>query len=532
VAIAAPAGGEPRVLCGQGPAPEGASIEHFARLGLDEVPGSGALAAAVPGAVPAWLRLLAEHGTWELADVLAYAVHYAERGHPAGPQLCRVLATMTELFHADWPTSAARWLPGGRSPRPGETITNPAYARTLRRLVQAGGDGSRIDRIQAAARAWRSGFVARAVAEFVRTPHRHATGGRHAGVLAVGDFEGFRPSWEPPVLLEFRGTTVAKPGFWTQGPVLLQALAILDRFDDTRLDPSTGLGAHTVLEALKLALADRDCFYGDGADDSVNRALLAPAYAAVRAALIDDAASHDFRPGHPAGLRPHPPPLVTEPRATGPVAPVASGAGEPTVARTGETRGDTCHLDVVDRFGNMVSATPSGGWLQSSPTVPELGFCLGTRLQMTWLDPASPAALRPGRRPRTTLSPTMLLRGGEPVAALGTPGGDQQDQWQLLYLLRTLVGGYTPQQAIDAPALHTTSAVGSFWPRVWEPGGAVVERRVGGVAIEELRRRGHRVVVSPDWSLGRLSAVTRDPATGALGAAANPRGAQGYAAGR
>ena len=332
------------------------------------------------------------------------------------------------------------------------------------------------------------------------------------------------------MLLEFRGTTVAKAGFWTQGPVLLQALAVLNRFDDARLDPSTAAGAHTVLEALKLALADRDGYYGD--HTGATQALLTSAYAAERAALVGDTASHEFRPGRPADLRPHRPPLVTEPSGSSPKASAGAGVGEPTVARSGETRGDTCHLDVVDRFGNMVSATPSGGWLQSSPTVPELGFCLGTRLQMTWLDPASPAALRPGRRPRTTLSPTMLLRGGEPVAALGTPGGDQQDQWQLLYLLRTLVGGYSPQQAIDAPALHTTSVVGSFWPRVWEPGGAVVERRLGGAVIDELRRRGHRVTVSPDWSLGRLSAVTREPATGRLGAAANSRGAQGYAAGR
>ncbi len=154
-----------------------------------------------------------------------------------------------------------------------------------------------------------------------------------------------------------------------------------------------------------------------------------------------------------------------------------AGAGEPTVSLTGETRGDTCHIDVVDRWGNMVSATPSGGWLQSSPTIPALGFCLGTRLQMTWLDESSPSALRPGRRPRTTLTPTLVLRDGEPVTALGSPGGDQQDQWQLLYLLRTLVGGYTPQQAIDAPALHTTSFPGSFWPRTGTP--AVPSSRTG-----------------------------------------------------
>ena len=212
--------------------------------------------------------------------------------------------------------------------------------------------------------------------------------------------------------------------------------------------------------------------------------------------------------------------------------PDAEGVGEPTVARSGEARGDACHVDVVDRWGNLVSATPSGGWLQSSPHVPELGFCLGTRLQMTWLDEASPSALRPGRRPRTTLSPTLLLRDGVGVSALGTPGGDQQDQWQLSYLLRTLVGGWTPQQAIDAPTLHTTAMAGSFWPRRWTPRGVVAEDRLGADVLDGLAARGHAVATVAGWTLGRLSAVTRDPVTGELGAAANPRGEQGYAVGR
>jgi gamma-glutamyltranspeptidase/glutathione hydrolase len=209
-----------------------------------------------------------------------------------------------------------------------------------------------------------------------------------------------------------------------------------------------------------------------------------------------------------------------------------AGAGEPTVMLSGETRGDTCHVDVVDRWGNIVAITPSGGWLQSSPTIPELGFCLGSRLQMTWLESGAPSSLTPGERPRTTLTPTLLLRDGRPVGALGSPGGDQQDQWQLLYLLRTLVGSYSPQQAIDAPALHTTSMPGSFWPRTWTPGGAVVEDRLGNGVIAELERRGHQVTRAGDWELGRLSSVGRDPETGVLSAAANPRGAQGYAAGR
>jgi gamma-glutamyltranspeptidase / glutathione hydrolase len=526
VAIVAPAGGRPVVLDGQGPAPAGATIEHFHREGLDGVPGSGALAAAVPGAVEAWLRLLAEHGSWELGDVLAYAVHYAEAGHPAGAQLCRVIATMAEHFAVHWPSSARTWLPGGRAPVPGQAVRNPALAATLRRLVAvaAAGGATRPERVAAAGRAWRGGFVADAVERFARAPHRHSSGTDHAGVLTAADLAGYRPRYTEPATLDFRGHTVVKGGFWGQGPVLLQTLAILDAVGDDRLDPSTGRGAHTIVEALKLAMADRDCFYGDGGADL--SPLLDRSYAAGRARLIGEEASHELRPGRPGGVRPCLPPVAVERAGCG------AGLGEPTVSRTGVTRGDTSHVDVVDRHGNIVSATPSGGWLQSSPTIPELGFCLGTRLQMTWLDPAHPAALHPGRRPRTTLSPTLLLAAGEPVAALGTPGGDQQDQWQALYLLRLLVGRYEPQQAVDAPAFHTLSAVSSFWPRTWNPGEVVVEGRIGEAVLDELRGRGHRVTVSDDWSLGRLSTVTRDPLTGELGAAANSRGAEGYAAGR
>ena len=360
--------------------------------------------------------------------------------------------------------------------------------------------------------------------------HRHSSGTDHAGVITAADMAAFSAGYEPATTLDFGGVTVAKTGAWGQGPVLLQALAILDGFEPHEVDPSTGPGAHRVLEALKLALADRDAYYGDpdtraGGGVPLDQ-LLSPAYAASRRALIGESASHEFRPGSVSGHQPYLPPLETgEPLA-------AVGAGEPTVSVSGRTRGDTTHIDVVDRWGNFVSATPSGGWLQSSPTIPELGFCLGTRLQMTWLDESSPSALRPGRRPRTTLSPTLLLREGVPVAALGTPGGDQQDQWQLLYLLRTLVGGYSPQEAIDAPAFHTTSMPGSFWPRHWAPGGAVVEDRLGESVIGELEERGHVVTRAGDWSLGRLSSVSRDPLSGLLSAAANPRGAQGYAVGR
>ncbi len=541
----------PVVLVGQGPAPAGATPEHYRAEGLDLVPGSGALAATVPGAVDAWLLLLRDHGTWELADVLAPAIGYARDGHPVAAGVVRTITAVQGLFRDHWPTSATQWLPGGTVPAPGDLVRNEALAAVLDRLLDAGdGSGSRTARIDAARSEWAEGFVAEAIDRFVRAPHRHASGTDHAGVIRASDLAAFRASYEPAATVEFRGCTIAKTGPWGQGPALLQTLRLLEPLDDALLDPSTSVGAHTIVEAQKLAMADREAFYGDG--DVPLDVLLSDAYTDERRALIGERASSELRPGTIAGVERAMPPARTsysagdgaglgEPTVQvardaerAPVAPVApvEDRGEPFVAPDGETRGDTCHIDVVDRWGNIVSATPSGGWLQSSPTIPDLGFCLGTRLQMTWLEPGTASTLRPGERPRTTLTPTLVLRDGVPVAAVGSPGGDQQDQWQLLFLLRWIVGGYTPQQAIDAPALHTTSFPGSFWPRTWEPAGLVVEDRLGDDVIAELEARGHVVTRAGDWSLGRLTCVTRDPATGVLGAAANPRGAQGYAAGR
>lgn len=525
VGLVAPAEGPVRVVAGQGAAPRRATIEHYRSLGLTAVPGAGALAAAVPAAVEAWLWLLAEYGTWDVADVLEYAVHYAEAGQPLAPQASAVIATMADHFREHWPTSAALWLPEERVPSPGTVMALPAYAATLRRLLAAAGSGDRVERIRAVAAEWRTGFVARAMVAAAGEVHRHSDGGDHAGVLAAADLAEVTIRAEEPVTLDFRGVEVCKAPYWTQGPVLLQTLAILDTFDDERIDPDTEVGIHTIVEALKLAMADRDAYYGDVAAADL-AGLLDADYARSRAALITDEASAQWRPGEVDGLTPYRPPL------DGANAAGAAGAGEPTVRVTGETRGDTVHVDVVDRWGNLAAITPSGGWLQSNPTIPELGFCLGTRLQMTWLDPASPSALAPGRRPRTTLTPTILRRDGVAVSGFGSPGGDQQDQWQLLYLLRTVVGGRTPQAAIDAPMFHTTALAGSFWPRGWTPRGMVIEERAGADVIAGLRRRGHDVTVVGGWTLGRLSSVSRDPATGLLSAAANPRGMQGYAAGR
>lgn len=513
----------PRVLCGQGPAPAAASREAFAAMGLDHVPGSGVVAAAVPGAVDAWLLLLRDHGTLPLATVLEPATAYARDGHPVLGRVVDTIARVQDLFTEHWQPSAALWLPGGRPPRPGELVTNSAYAAVLERLADAGD-------AESARRLWREGFVADAVDAFREREWRHSGGEVLPGLVSGQDLADYSATWEPAVVRSWQGVEVAKTDLWGQGPALLQVLAMLEELGE--LDPDSERGMHAVVECWKLAMADREAWFGDRSPVGVDE-LLDPAYLAGRAALVGDAADLDVRPGSPGGREPRLSAHVQRLLAGERVTPSSDGTtGEPTVQRDGETRGDTCHLDVVDRWGNVVSATPSGGWLQSSPVIPELGFCLGSRSQMFWLDEGLPASLEPGARPRTTLTPTLVLRDGVPVLACGSPGGDQQDQWQSLFLLRHVAQGRSLQQAIDAPMFHTTSFPGSFHPRGMEPGSLVTESRVAPELLDGLRRRGHQVVEESPWSLGRMCAVAREPATGVLSAGANPRGMQGYAVGR
>ncbi|MFF4690627.1 gamma-glutamyltransferase family protein [Streptomyces sp. NPDC001307] len=542
--LLAPAGGEVRVLCGQGVAPAGATVAHYRGLGLDLVPGTGPLAAAVPGAFDAWLLLLRDHGTKSLEDVLKYAVGYAEHGHAPVENLGATVETVRELFETEWTSSAEVYLPGGRAPRPGERFRNPALADTWKRLLaETAGAGDREARIDAAREVWRSGFIAEALVRQSGRPTMDTSGARHTGTLTEADLAGWSATYETPVTYDWNGWTVCKAGPWSQGPALLQQLALLP----PEL-PAYGSAeyVHLLIEGCKLAMADREAWYGDAAEVPVAE-LLSDDYNAARRALVGAKASFELRPGSPGGRTPRLPAQAYarvesgEDRGFDPMGAgeptVAEFPGEPRVAADGTTRGDTCHLDVVDRWGNMVAATPSGGWLQSNPVVPELGFPLGTRLQMTWLEEGLPNSLTPGRRPRTTLTPSLALRDGVPVLAFGTPGGDQQDQWQLHFFLAAALrapvrGGLDLQGAIDAPNWHNDSFPSSFYPRGRRPGSVTVESRTDPAVVEELRRRGHDVTVGPAWSEGRLCAVARDPETGVLSAAANPRGMQGYAVGR
>jgi gamma-glutamyltranspeptidase / glutathione hydrolase len=518
------------VICGQGPAPAGATIAHYRALGLDMVPGSGLLAACVPGTFETWMLLLRDYGTLRLADVLGPAIAYADAGYPLVERASATIGAVEQLFRQHWPTSAAVYLPSGEVPKPGALFANPTLAETYRRILReaesAGAD--RDAQIERARKAWSQGFIAEAIEKFCRTPAMDTSGTPHAGVLTAEDTARFRPRVEPPLTFAYGRYTVCKAGPWSQGPVMLQQLAILKDFELDGLDPTGPDFIHLQVEAAKLAYADRESFYGDPDFVEVPMAtLLSDAYNAERRKLVGETASLELRPGSVEGFGA----VVKLRRDTGERASVSAlGAGEPTVGRVGQVRGDTVRFDVIDRAGNMVSSTPSGGWLQSSPVIPELGFCLGTRAQMFWLEEGHPAALAPGKRPRTTLSPTLALRDGEPYLAWGTPGGDQQDQWTTQFFLRHVHAGMNLQEAIDAPAWHSEHFPSSFWPRTARPGVLVVEGRVPQKTIRELERRGHIVEVGPDWSEGRLTAASREG--GRRRAAANPRGMQGYAVGR
>jgi gamma-glutamyltranspeptidase/glutathione hydrolase len=485
--------GEPLVLCGQGVAPAAATIERFRELGHELIPGTGVLAACVPGAFGGWLLLLREFGSWRLEDVLAFAIDYAENGFPVVGGIRLAIERESELI-ATWPSSRELYLP---PPEVGRQFRNSTLAATYRRIVDEARGGTREEEIERARELFYEGFVADEIHRFCEAEE---------GLLTRDDLAGWRATLEPVVSYDYRGITVCKTKPWGSGPVALQQLALLDGFDVGGLTEAEFV--HVVIECAKLAFADRDALYGDA--DVPLETLLSREYNERRRALVTEEASGEYEPG--LGRLP----TLVEAR------PMA-GAGEPT-------RGDTVHLDVADRWGNMISATPSGGWLYGSPVISVLGWPLGTRAQMFWLEEGLPSSLRPGARPRITLSPGLALRDGAPWLAWGTPGGDQQEQWAFHVFLRHAERGLNLQAAIDAPEFHTDHLISSFYPRAFERRSLALEGRFAADVIHDLRRRGHDVTVGTDWSWGRVAAVQRE--NGQLRAAASPRGMQGYAAGR
>ena len=542
--------GKTQVICGQGVSPQAATLDRFRQLGLDLVPGTGLLAPCVPGAFGAWMLLLRDYGTLSLSDVIEPAIDYGRNGYAVVPVMHTVIDAVAELFRSAWPTSAATYLVDGQPPKVGSLHRNPilsdTYARLLREAEAQGGNREAV--VEAARRVFYEGFIAEEIDRFCReTEWLDSSGDVHGGLLTGDDMARWQPTVEDPATYDYHGYTLCKPGPWSQGPVFLQQLTLLKGFDLAAMDPLGADFIHTQVECAKLALADREAWYGDpDVHDVPLKALLSDAYNDTRRSLIGTQASLELRPGSPDGREPRLADFeISDPDRA---AVLPAGAGEPNAARGGNDKpngrvaaaihgpadGDTVHLDAVDQFGNMISCMPSGGWLQSSPVIPALGFCLGTRAQMFWLQEGFPTTLQPGIRPRTTLSPTLALRDGAPALAFGTPGGDAQDQWGLTMFLRHVHHGMDLQAAIDAPNFHTDHLPSSFYPRTFQPAVVQAESRLPKETIDTLRNRGHRIELVDDWALGRMTAVGREQ-TGCgwiLKGAAHPRFQEAYAVGR
>jgi len=533
------------VICGQGPAPAAASIDKLHALGVGIMPGTGLLSAVVPGAFDAWMLMLRDYGTLHIRDVLAPAIGYARNGYPLADATCAVVEGIRPLLLEEWTTSVPIYLPGGETPSAGSLFRNDrladTYIKLLREAESVGSD--REAQIEAARHAWYKGFVADAIDVFCRSTQVMDTSGqRHFGLLCADDLGQWQASKESPVSLDYENYRVFKTGPWGQGPVFLQQLALLKGFDISAMDPRGAEFVHTVTECAKLAFADREAFYGDpNFVDVPLETLLSRRYNDARRALVSEDASVELRPGVIDGFGG---PLNY--RAAGSTQDIAYADalsyGEPTavnvsandhngaVERLRASRGDTCHLDVIDAQGNMVAATPSGGWLQASPVIPTLGWGLSARGEMFSLDAATPASLAPRKRPRTTLTPSLAFRDGEPYMVFGTPGGDQQDQWSLHAFLHHVHHDLNLQASIEAPEFHTKHVIDSFFPRETRLGHLAVEGGFTEQTLTELKRRGHELEIYGDWTLGYVSAASRE--RDLLKAAASPRFMMGYALGR
>ena len=409
--------GKQHVICGQGVAPDAATSAKFGELDIDLVPGTGFLPAVVPGAFDAWATLLRDWGTWELADVLEFALGYARRGMHLVPRVPAAIETVRPLFEQEWPTSAKTWLLNGRVPEAHGLFSRPELADFWERLLREAVGGSREARIDAARNAFYRGFGAEAVGKFYETEVMDSTGRRNAGLLTADDMARWSAGVEDPVSVDYHGHTLLKCGTWSQGPAFLQQLALLKGFDLAAMDPYGADFVHTIVECAKLAFADREAYYGD--PDFVQvplETLLSEGYNAERRKLVGARASMELRPGTIPGYD-----AVVDRDGESRIAMLSwdPGAGEPTVARLGATGGDTCHIDVIDRWGNMVSATPSGGWLQSSPVVPGLGFPLSTRGSDV-LDQAGPAQL--DRPPQAPAHHAVAQHGAARRQAVDEPG--------------------------------------------------------------------------------------------------------------
>ncbi len=493
-------------------APRAATIDWFKRHEIPIIPFTGVLAAGPCAAPDALITTLERFGSLSFSQVVEPALELAEGGFPLhkalrGPAPAYMLTDFSIAGNADhfrkaWPSSAKVYLPGDRLPEVGEVLKNPDLGRTFRRLINAEHRVQSQGRTRGLAAA-RNVFYHGEIAQIIAA-HAQA----HGGLLTVEDLATFRCKIEEPVALNYRGYDVYKCGPWSQGPVFLQQLAILEGYDLNGMGHNSADYIHTVVETTKLAFADREQYYGD--PDFVNvplAGLLSKEYATNRRALIDPRrASSEQRPGNPR---------------TG----AALLTGEEIFAARNWGPG-TVYVTVVDKERNMASFTPSGAWIPSSPVIDGLGFPLGTRVQTFYLDPRHPNALVPGKRPRTTLTPTLVLRNGAPCMVFGTPGGDQQDQWTLQFFLNVVEFGMEVQDAIEAPRFSSAHFPSSFYPHNAVPGLLRAEDRIPEAVRRELAARGHKLEVKEEWSEGDVLGICVDLDRGILRGGADPRGEQ------
>lgn len=507
-------GGSGRVVAinGNTMAPERATIAHYRSLGLDLVPGAGLLAAGVPAAFGALMCALENFGTMTLGEIAEPAAALCEDGFPMHPGLAgpadgqevtsavglSTIRANAKVFRTRWPSTARLYMPNGEVPNPGAIIKNPALANFFRRLMDAEANKRNSGReagVRAAAECFYRGDIAREI-----VAHSEA----HGGLLAIEDMAVFTTRIEKPVSRGYRGATVFKCGPWSQGPVFLQQLALLEGFDLRAMGHNSAEYLHTLLEVAKLAFADREAYYAD--PDFVDvplEGLLSERYSALRRALVSPAAaSMELRPGDPRSMR-------AEINASVKARPWGAG---------------TTHVDAGDRQGNLIAITPSGAWIRSSPVVEALGFPLGTRLQTFFLDERHPNALAPHKRPRTTLTPSLAMTTEGRWIAFGTQGGDQQDQWTLQFFLNVAEFGMDLQEAIEAPRYSCIHFPNSFYPHDAHPGALRMENRIDANVRARLAERGHKIEERPPWCDGNVLAVAFDGTHRVLAGGADPRG--------
>ncbi len=525
---------ETYAISGMGWAPQEFSIDWCRDNGIDLIPGDGYLPITVPAVVDTWALALSRFGTMSYSQVLQPAIRLAEDGFPVYQKLHDSLASSQSKYMDLYPTTGEVYFPDGRVPEVGEILRNPDFAEMLKTMCRAEEDAAGNGRsagIEAARDAFYKGPIAERIIAFIHdNPVEDASGVAHTGLLSYEDMSDWRAELEEPVTYSYRGLDVSKCPSWTQGPVFLQQLAILEGYDLCGIGHNSADYLHTLIESAKLAFADREAYYGDPKFDDVPMdVLLSESYSTGRRELIGETASVDMRPGDVGNGVPE---YATIPVAEDNRLALGIGAREVRDLGLGHAHmGDTTHLDAVDSEGNMVAATPSGGWIGTSPVVKGLGFPMGTRGQMFYLNRDRPNALAPRKRPRATLTPSLATRDGNPFMVFGTPGGDGQDQWTLQFLLNCVDFGMDLQEALDAPTVHSVHFPSSFYPRQAFPGRLVAENRIPREVISALEDRGHEVKLAGPWANGKVLGIRYDGERGVIAGAASPKGGIGYAIG-